>query len=216
MRWQKYGNFFGASKTTEMALFHVWHFKAFNRLALKQAGAVYCLSLYKLTKCRCGRSNITWRIGPGKPHRRRLHPVFDPWGEVPPVFIPRSPDFVLQLTFGLKWPHAKFGVRPLKPGGATLENVFFPLFRSFFDMPLFHFYIFLVLYSFGGLLVWSMVYKFAKGNGQTLKVMWLISLRNLISDHVFPPVCRLRTPASFWSQLVTYQIWRETVKTGRS
>ena len=28
-----------------------------------------------------------------------------------------------------------------------------------------------------------------------------------------PPVSRFRTPASFWSQMATFQIWRETVKT---
>ena len=29
-----------------------------------------------------------------------------------------------------------------------------------------------------------------------------------------PPVSRFRTPAHFWCEMVTYQIWRETVKTG--
>ena len=29
-----------------------------------------------------------------------------------------------------------------------------------------------------------------------------------------PPVCRFRTPASFWSEMATFQIWHETVKTG--
>ena len=28
-----------------------------------------------------------------------------------------------------------------------------------------------------------------------------------------PPVSRFRTPAHFWCEMVTYQIWRETVKT---
>ena len=53
-----------------------------------------------------------------------------PRKEVPPDFTPRFADFVLQLAFGLKWPHSKFGMKPLKLGGATVENVF-PLFWSF-------------------------------------------------------------------------------------
>ena len=74
---------------------------------------------------------------------------------------PRSPDFVLQLDFCLKWPYSKFGIKPLKPGGATPENVFFSLFCSFFEMALFHFHIFLVFeslgFKLGRLLVWSMI-----------------------------------------------------------
>ena len=30
----------------------------------------------------------------------------------------------------------------------------------------------------------------------------------------YPPVCRLRTPARFCSEVVIYQIWLQTVKTG--
>ena len=65
-----------------------------------------------------------------------------PRGEVPPDFTPRFADFVVQLAFCLKWPHSKFGIKPLKPGGATPENVVFPLFSSFSELALFHVYIF--------------------------------------------------------------------------
>ena len=98
-----------------------------------------------------------------------LYPVFDPWGK-----SPRFSDFVLQLAFGPKWPQTKFGFKPLKPGRAAPQNVFFPLFRSFSEMPLFHFYIFVAFYSLGvklgRLLVWSMVDNSANGQGPTIKV----------------------------------------------
>ena len=81
-----------------------------------------------------------------------------PRGEVPLVFTPRYPDFVLQLAFGHKLLHMNFGLKPLKPGGSTLENVFFPVLL---------FYIFVAFYSLGfklnRLLDWSMVYR--SGNG---------------------------------------------------
>ena len=90
-----------------------------------------------------------------------------PRGEVPLVFTPRYPDFVLQLAFGHKLFHMNFGLKSLKPEGATLENVFFPLFCSFFEMRLCHFYIFVAFYSLGfklnRLLDWSMVSR--SGNG---------------------------------------------------
>ena len=135
------------SKTAEMALFHVWHFEPFQRLTLNLTGAVHCSMFYTLTKFPGRAINITWLIVYGKPHLRRLHPVFYPLGEVPPDFTPRSPDFVVQLAFDLKWLHSKFGFEPLKPGGATLENVFFSPFCLCFEMPLFHFHIFLSFYS---------------------------------------------------------------------
>ena len=65
-----------------------------------------------------------------------------PRKEVPPDFTPGFADFELQLAFGLKWPHSKFGMKPLKLGGATVENVVFPLFWSFSELALFHVYIF--------------------------------------------------------------------------
>ena len=68
-----------------------------------------------------------------------------PWGEVPPDFTPRFPDFVLQLAFGVKPSHSKFRLKPLKPGGAAGENVF-SLFLSFSELALFHVYIFLAFY----------------------------------------------------------------------
>ena len=88
-------------------------------------------------------------------------------GRSPPGFPPRSPDFVLQLAFGPKWLDMNFGLKPLKPGGPTLEDVFFPLFCWFFEMPLCHFYIFVAFHSLGVKLVslldsW-MVYR--SGNG---------------------------------------------------
>lgn len=127
-----------------MALFRICHFEPFQGLTLKLTGGVHCSMLYTLARFRGPSSNITCLLDPAKPHLRRLHLVFDPWGEVLPVFTPRSPDFGLQLAFGLKWAYSKFGLKPLKPGGATPENVFFSLFSSFFEMALFHFHIFLV------------------------------------------------------------------------
>ena len=127
-----YGNFFDASKTTEMALFHVWHFKPFSCLKLKLAGIVHSSMFYDFRKLHGHRSNITWLIAYGKPHVRRLHGFFHPWGEVPPDFTPRSPDFVLQLAFDVKWPRSKFELQPLKPGGA-MPCVFVPFWPGFRD-----------------------------------------------------------------------------------
>ena len=64
-------------------------------------------------------------------------------GRSPPGFPPRFGDFVFQLAFGLKWPHSKFGMKPLKlgGGGATVQNVF-SLSWSFSELALFHVYIF--------------------------------------------------------------------------
>ena len=163
---------------------------------------------------------------PGKTHLRRLHPVSDLSGEVLPVFNPRSPDFVLQLAFGLKWPHSKSGVKPLKPGGATLENVFFPCFALFSRCLCFTSISFLsctlLASNLAGCLFGRWSTCVPREMVRQSKSCDLSVSENLISDHVFfppvfnPPVCRLRTPASFWSELVTYQIWRDTVKTGRS
>lgn len=165
-----------------MALFHVWHFQPFQRLTLKLTGAVHCSMFYKFTKFPGRALNITWLIVYGKPHLRRLHPVFYPWGEVPPDFTPRSPDFVLQLAFDLKWPHSKFGLEPLKPRGAILENVFFSPFLPVFEMAL------SLALKLGRLPVWSMVYKCAKWNGQTRKVTWLMSLRKAhLKSRISPP-----------------------------
>ena len=89
-------------------------------------------------------------------------------------FTPRSGDFVLQLAFGLKWRHSKFGMKPLNPGGATVENVVFSLFWSFSELPLFHVYIFVAFGSIqikvGRVVLWSMVYKSVKHEGRRMKV----------------------------------------------
>ena len=69
-----------------------------------------------------------------------------PWGEVPPDFTPRFPDFVLQLAFPMKPSYSKFGFKPLKPGGATGRNVVFSLVLSFSELALFHVNIFLAFY----------------------------------------------------------------------
>ena len=55
-----------------------------------------------------------------------------PQGENPPPgFHPRSLDFVLQLTFGAKWSHTKFGVKPLKPGGLASKMSLWACFTCF-------------------------------------------------------------------------------------
>ena len=97
-----------------------------------------------------------------------------PRGEVPPDFTPRFGDFVLQLAFRLKWPYSKFGMKPLNPGGATVENAVFSLFWSFSELALFHVYIFVAFESIqikvGRLVLWSMVYNSVKHEGHRIKV----------------------------------------------
>ena len=57
-----------------------------------------------------------------------------PKKEVPPDLTPRFPDFVVQLAFGPKWPHTKFGVKPLKPGGGLPSKMCFsPVWLFFRD-----------------------------------------------------------------------------------
>ena len=56
---------------------------------------------------------------------------YDPKERTPPGFHPRSLDFVLQLTFGAKWSHTKFGVKPLKPGGLASKMSLWACFTCF-------------------------------------------------------------------------------------
>ena len=59
-------------------------------------------------------------------------------------------------------------------GGGYPRKCVFPLFGSFSEMPLFHFYIFVAFYSLSvklsRLLFGSMVYNSANGEGHTMKV----------------------------------------------
>ena len=65
-------------------------------------------------------------------------------------------------------------MKPLKPGGATLENVFFTLFGPFLEMRRFHFRIFVVFYSISmklaTLLVCSMIYQYTNREAKSIKV----------------------------------------------
>ena len=115
------------TETSEMALFHVCYLHTFWCQTLKLAGSVYRLMLYGWQKFQCPSAKGTWPTCVWKRHLRMANFRIRPWGEVPPDFTPRFGDFVLQLAFGLKWAHAKFGMKPLKPGGATAENVLFPV-----------------------------------------------------------------------------------------
>ena len=108
-----------------MALFHVCHFDGFCRLTLAFAEGVHRSMSYGLQKFGRGGKKITWLTGPGKRYLRMANFWIRPWGEVPPDFTPRFPDFVLQLAFRMKPSHSKFGFKPLKPGGATGWNVVF-------------------------------------------------------------------------------------------
>ena len=124
-----YGNFFDASKTTEMALFHVWHFKPFSCLTLKLAGIVHSSMFYDFRKLHGHRSNITWLIAYGKPHVRRLHGFFHPWGEVPPVSRFRTPvSFWCQMATFQIWV-ATVETR----GGYAPKCVFVPFWPGFRD-----------------------------------------------------------------------------------
>ena len=105
------------TETSEMALFHVCYLHAFWRQTLKLAGSVYGSMLYGWQKFRCGNTKGTWPTWVWKRHLRMQNCSMRPRKEVPPDFIPRFADFVLQLAFGLKWPHSKFGMKPLKLGG---------------------------------------------------------------------------------------------------
>ena len=134
------------AKTSEMALFHVCYFQGFWRLTMEVAQRVHRSMSYGLRKFGRRGEKVTWLRGPGKRHLRMANFRIRPWGEVTPDFTPRSPDFVFQLAFGVKRSHSKFGFKPLKPGGATGENVVFSLFWSFSELVLFHVYIFLAFY----------------------------------------------------------------------
>ena len=75
----------------------------------------------------------------------------------------------------MKPSHSKFGLKPLKPGGATGENVVFSLFLSFSESALFHAYIFLAFYciatTVGRVVPCSMLFNFVKVEGHTVQVM---------------------------------------------
>ena len=139
-------------------------------------------------------------------------------GRSPPDFTPRFADFVLQLAFGLKWPHSKFGMKPLKLGGLPSKTLFFPcfgLFRSwlcFTSISLFPFSPYsskLADWSFGQCFTTLWRVKVIEWKSRDLSVC-----KDVISDDVFlPPVRRFRTPASCCSQMATYQIWVQTVTT---
>ena len=80
---------------------------------------------------------------------------------------------MLYLGFGLKWSHTKFGVKRSKPGGATLENFFWALFRLFTEMPVFHFSMFVVFdpitVKLDTVLLSSMAYKSMKFDGHSMR-----------------------------------------------
>ena len=115
-----------------MALFHVCYLHAFWRQTLKLAGSVYGSMLYGWQKFRCGNTKGTWPTWVWKRHLRMQNCSMRPRKEVPPDFIPRFADFVLQLAFGLKWPHSKFGMKPFKLGGGLpSKTLFFPCFGLF-------------------------------------------------------------------------------------
>lgn len=125
-------------KTSEMALFHVCHFKAFLRRTLKVAESVDCSMLYGWQKFGCRRIKGTWPTGVWKRHLRMRNFCIRPRGEVPPDLTPRFGDFVLQLAFGVKWPHSKFGMKPSNPGGVYgPKRCIFPVFVFFSSWPCF-------------------------------------------------------------------------------
>lgn len=60
----------------------------------------------------------------GKPDVRMWNCGMTPWREVPPDLTCWSGDFVLQVGFGLKWVHVKFGMKPSNPGGLAWKTCF--------------------------------------------------------------------------------------------
>lgn len=166
------------AKTSEMALFHVCHFDGFCRLTLEFAEGVHRSMSYGLQKFGRGGKKVTWLTGPGKRHLRMANFTIRPWGEVPPDFTPRFPDFVLQLAFRMKPSHSKFGFKPLKPGGATGWDVVFSLVLSFSELALFHVYIFLAFYCIatkvGRVVPSSMLWNCVKVERHRVKVTWRI------------------------------------------
>ena len=116
------------TEPSEMALFHVCYFDAFWRQTLKVAGSVHSSMSYRLRKVRCRSAKGTWPTCLWKRHLRMRNCSMRPRGEVPPDFTPRFGHFVLQLAFGVKWPHSKFRMKPLKPGrGYRRKHCFFPV-----------------------------------------------------------------------------------------
>ena len=93
-------------------------------------------------------------------------------GEVPPVSRFRSP-----ASLWSEMATYQIWRETVKTRGGYPRTCVFPLFRSFSEMPLFHFYIFVAFYSLSvklsRLLVWSMVYNSANGEGHTMKVIGL-------------------------------------------
>lgn len=211
------------TKTSEMAFFHVCYFDAFWRQTLKVAGSVHRSMFYGWRKFGCRSAKGTWPTGVWKRHLRIGNCCMRPRGEVPPDFTPPCGDFVLQLAFGLKWAHSKFGMKPWNPGGATVENVVFSLFSSCLELALFHVYIFVafkcIQVKVGRLVLWSMLYNSVKHQGHRMKVTWLIGAwrpdvrRRICHPWISPPGRRFRTPASCCFQMASYQIGVQTVTT---
>lgn len=117
-----------------MALFRICHFEPFQGLTLKLTGGVHCSMLYTLARFRGPSSNITCLLDPAKPHLRRLHLVFDPWGEVLPAFYPPVSRFRTPASF---WPQMgifQIWLKTVKTrGGYPRKCVFFPVFLFFRD-----------------------------------------------------------------------------------
>lgn len=152
-----------------MLLFHLYIFVVSNSLGVNLSRLLVSLMVYNSANGQGHRMKVTWLIGLWKRH---LRPRISS-----PVFTFRSPNFVLYLGFGLKWSHTKFGVKRSKPGRATLENVFWALFRLFLEMPVFHFSMFVIFYpitvKLHTVLFSSMAYKSMKFDGHSMRDTWL-------------------------------------------
>ena len=168
------------------------------------------------SNCQVSLSYIKYHVTywPGKTPSQTFAPRFWPFGRSPPGFQPPVSRFRTPASFWSQIATFQIWRETVKPRGATLENVFFPCFALFSRCLCFTSISFFSCTLLGSNLAGCLFGRWSTCVLREMVRQWksrdLSVSENLISDHVFfppvfnPPVCKLRTPASFWSELVTY------------